>query len=101
MKMRIIGAVFAGLALAGCSDSDWNTTMSYVGLGQSDSAAQASAAAEPVAAPTPAASKSDDWCREIAKAASDDAAGNGFDAATQRHRAKLTYRQCSESSPTR
>ncbi len=109
MNMRIIGAVFAGLLLAGCTDADWDHAMSYAGLGQSD---QTAPATEPVAATpaeTPAAagaaqvSTSEAWCREIAKAASDDAAGNGFDAATQQHRAELTYRQCSEGSgsPTR
>ncbi|MDE2133028.1 MAG: hypothetical protein KGM97_00385 [Alphaproteobacteria bacterium] len=105
MNMRIIGAVFAGFLLAGCTDADWDHAMSYAGLGQSDQTAspQAAPADESVAAPTPAAqaSKSDDWCREIAKAAAADAAGNGFDAPTQQHRAEVTYRQCSESSLAR
>jgi len=52
------------------------------------------AAAPPVAEPPPVAPAPDSWCSRIAKSASDDAASNGFDAATQRHRAEVSYNQC-------
>ena len=44
--------------------------------------------------PPPAAPTADPWCSRIAKSASDEAANEGFDAATQRHRAEVTYKQC-------
>lgn len=35
-----------------------------------------------------------DWCRGVAHSAAMEAAGNGFDAATQQRRADAVYRQC-------
>ncbi|MGA7676327.1 MAG: hypothetical protein WCA78_14935 [Rhizomicrobium sp.] len=68
--------------------------MSYVGLGESDQDAQPAPAAEAVPAPPVQASTPDDWCRQIAKAASEEAAGEGFDLATQQRRAETAYQQC-------
>lgn len=71
--------------------------MSYVGFGQPDQDAPLAAVpADDAAAAMPAVqtSKADDWCREIAKAARENAAGNGFDAATQQRRAQAVYQQC-------
>ena len=45
----------------------------------------------PSAAPAPAP---DSWCSRIAKSESDEAASQGYDAATQRHRAEVAYEQC-------
>jgi hypothetical protein len=94
MTIRIIGAVFASLLLCGCAE--WDDTLSYVGLGESDEAEQPAptpAVAE-VPAPSVQASTVDDLCRQIGKAAGESAAGEGFDLATQQQRAETTYRQC-------
>jgi len=91
MNIRMIAAVFACVLLCGCST--WNGAMSTIGLGQSDEDAQPVAA--PVApAPPPPALTSDDLCRQIAKAAGEEAAGEGLDAATQQSKAETTYQQC-------
>ncbi|MGC9955057.1 MAG: hypothetical protein ABSD21_12375 [Rhizomicrobium sp.] len=101
----MIAAVFAGLLLYGCSY--WDDTMSFVGLGDSDEEAQPAAAPAAEAAPAPALmpssqySTNEDWCRQIAKAAGEEAAGEGLDAAIQQRRADTTYRQCSENSRSR
>jgi hypothetical protein len=52
------------------------------------------AAAPSIVEPPPAAPAADPWCSRIAQSASADAASQGFDAATQRHRAEVTYNQC-------
>ena len=96
MNIRMIAMIFAGFLLCGCST--WNGAMSYVGLGESDQDAQPAAASAAERAPTPTppaqASTPDDWCRQVSKAASEEAAGEGFDPATQQRRAESTYRQC-------
>jgi hypothetical protein len=76
MNIRMIATVFAALLLCGCST--WDGAMSYVGLRDSDQDAPP-----------------DDWCRQIAKAASEEAAGEGRDAATQQRKADTAYQQCS------
>jgi hypothetical protein len=96
MNIRMVAAVFAGLMLCGCSY--WDDTMSYVGLGSSDEDAQpvATPAAEAAPAPMPSSqySTNEDWCRQIARAASEEAAGEGLDLATQQHKADTAYQQC-------
>ena len=93
MTIRIISAVFASLLLCGCSV--WGDTMDFV-FGPDDQTAEpaetpavATAPAPPVQASTP-----DDWCKQIAKAAAEEAAGEGFDSVTQQKRADTTYQQC-------
>jgi hypothetical protein len=108
MNIRIIGAVFAGLLLCGCSLPSWDSMTTYVGLGPDDQATPPKAApaegtpdevnAAPTSTPAAQASPSDNWCEQIAKASAADAADNGFDLATQQHRAETTYRQCLASS---
>ena len=100
MNMRIVVAALAACLLAGCTDADWDHTMSYVGLGPATSA-EADPPGQPAAAPVaqtdPAAGQpaaSDQWCREVARAAATEAVSNGFDAATQQHRAQVSYSQC-------
>ena len=97
MNTRVIATIFVGLLLSGCST--WNGALSYVGLRDSNDAASPPAAStEAASAPAPAplgrSSNQDDWCRQTAKAAGEEAAGEGFDAATQQSRADATYRQC-------
>jgi ABC-type uncharacterized transport system auxiliary subunit len=99
MNSRVIVVVLAGLLLCGCTAADWNHATSYVGLDQDDQAAPPRAApAETQAATTSPsaaqASASDDFCQRMAKGESNDAASEGFDAATQRRRAESSYRQC-------
>jgi len=120
MNTRIIAAVFAGLMLGGCSA--WNDTLDLVGLGGSNQEEQpaaaptdqpAQAAAQPSSqapaqtsaavtgyAPTGHPSAREDWCRQIARAAGEEAAGEGFDAATQQRRADTAYQQCSAPNNT-
>ena len=119
MNVRIIVAGLAALLLSGCTDADWDRAMSYTGLGSSEQGeasrreqsepprGEQSEAPQPVTArnevataPLPAdqAARPDSWCQQVAKSAADVAAGNGFDAATQRRRAESTYRQCIGSS---
>jgi len=52
--------------------------------------AQAVASA-PESSPAPAANS---WCQDVAKTAASDAASQGFDEPTQRHRAATAYEQC-------
>ena len=112
MNIRIITAGLAAVLLCGCTDADWDRAMTYTGLGPSEqsepsrgdqSASPQSEPSRPVAARTEVvtaplaadqAAGPDSWCQQVAKSAADEAAGNGFDAATQRRRAESTYRQC-------
>jgi hypothetical protein len=107
MNIRVITAVFAGLMLCGCGT--WDSTLDYVGLGGSDQEAQPAPADQSAPAqastqtstatssyaPSGQASRQEDWCRQIARAAGEEAAGEGFDAATQQRRADTAYQQCS------
>ena len=96
MNIRIVPVVFLAFLLCGCST--WNRATTYVGLRDSEPSEPPPAAVEvygaPATAPADQPSKSESWCQQVAKSAADDAAGNGFDAATQRRRAETTYRQC-------
>ncbi|MGA7710772.1 MAG: hypothetical protein WCA81_02645 [Rhizomicrobium sp.] len=101
MNTRVIAAIFAGLLLCGCST--WNGALTYVGLRDSNDAAPPPAVpveTAPIPAPAPASapigrdSTPEDWCRQTAKAAGEEAAGEGFDAATQQKRAVAVYQQC-------
>ncbi len=94
MNIRMIAAVcFTGFLLCGCST--WDDAMSSVGLRDAEDAAPSAAAPTTTQTAPPAqASTPDDWCRQIGKAAGEEAAGEGFDLATQQKRAESTYRQC-------
>jgi hypothetical protein len=103
MNSRVIIVVLAGVLLCGCSSADWHHATSYVGLGQDDQAVPAKAdpddAEAATTSPSPGqASRSDDFCQRMAKGESNDAAADGFDAATQRRRAESSYQQCMETS---
>ncbi len=86
--------LFAAVLLCGCTDADWDHTMSYVGLGTDKPAPTAPAPAAPAQMAAAPAAPGNKWCVEVAKAALREAAKDGFDAATQQHRAQVTYRQC-------
>ncbi|HUO99247.1 MAG TPA: hypothetical protein VMU01_11295 [Rhizomicrobium sp.] len=99
MRLHIFAALAAACVLGGCSDTTWDRTLSYVGLGGSDSADESPAPeAAPAPSPPPATAasgtSSDAWCREIAQSAAETAAEQGFDAAAQQHRSDAVYRQC-------
>ncbi len=97
MNTRVVAAICAGFLLCGCST--WNGALSYVGLRDDNDTAPPPAAPAQMAPPSaPAqfgqASTPDDWCRQTAKAAGEEAAGEGFDVATQQKRAVAVYQQC-------
>jgi hypothetical protein len=110
MNIRIITAVLAAFLLCGCTDADWDYALTYTGLGQADKNKPPQAGrtdnnqppqanpvrAEAAPAPVPAeqSAKADEWCQQVAKSARDEAAGNGFDLATQQRTAEAHYRQC-------
>jgi hypothetical protein len=100
MKNPLI--LIACLALAGCTDAQWNHALNYTGMGDND-AAEAEAASEtqvparaaqaapqPMAA-MPAAPASSDFCKSVA---TQDATTNGYDAATQQRVLAQSYQQC-------
>ena len=95
------------LALAGCTDAQWNHALNYGGMGDSD-AAEAEVAAETQApapraqvtaatnapqpmAVMPAPPNNSDFCRSVA---TQDATANGFDPATQQRVLAQSYQQC-------
>lgn len=101
MKSPLI--LIACLALAGCTDAQWNHALNYTGMGESDAAdadvapepqaparpSQAAAAPQPMTAmPAPANS---DFCKSLA---TQDATANGFDPATQQRVLAQSYQQC-------
>ena len=94
MCERVIGAIFAGLFLCGCSAADWDYATTYVALGQADQPPPQSVAAAPLLIAQASTSSSDDWCRQLAKYEKEDAARDGFDVASQQRRADTTYHQC-------
>jgi hypothetical protein len=101
MKKPLI--LIACLALAGCTDAQWNHALNYGGMGEdaesemadappARAAAQVSAATaapQPMAImPTPTNS---DFCKSVA---TQDATANGFDPATQQRVLAQSYQQC-------
>jgi len=105
MKYRVVAVLFAAVVLGGCTDADWDRTLSYVGLGETPQAAPAQPAETQPAetqpatpAPAEAAAPADDWCIQIAKAAGQEAADQGFDRPTQENRAKVVYQQCARGA---
>ncbi len=98
MKNPLI--LIACLALAGCTDAQWNHALNYTGMGEGDAAdadvaseapaRAAQAAPQPMAA-MPAAPASSDFCKSVA---TQDATTNGYDAATQQRVLAQSYQQC-------
>ena len=97
MQIRPVCATIVVCLLAGCTDTDWNNAMSFVGVGQSNTASTAVAPADTDGQPAPpaqAGATSESWCRRVAEVDMQNAAHFGFDAATQRQTAETSYRQC-------
>jgi hypothetical protein len=97
MKFRVLTAVLAAGVLGACTNADWDHALSYAGIGDSEKPAAApqaetATAPAPISAPAPSG-----WCDQIAKSAQTEAAEQGFDAATQQHRAQVVYAQCASS----
>lgn len=91
MKGRLAFAFAAAVLLAGCTDADWDHAMAYAGLGP-DQAKSAAPQSDESTPPKPTAP--DEWCADVAKASAEQAAKEGFDAPTQKHRAEVAYQQC-------
>jgi hypothetical protein len=95
MKYRVAGVVLVAALLGGCTDADWDRTLSYVGLDDAPAAQPAPADSSAVLAAKPAAlAEADEWCNEVAKAEQQEAAEQGFDKATQENRSKVAFQQC-------
>jgi len=102
MKKPLI--LIACLALAGCTDAQWNHALNYGGLGDAD-AAESEVAVETQAPPVRAqvsaatatpqpmaiAPANSDFCKSVA---TQDATANGFDPATQQRVLQQSYQQC-------
>ena len=95
MVRRAFAVLFMAGLLAGCTDADWDHTFSYVGLDSSKPAPPPQVTAATTPAPV------DTWCVEVAKSEQVEAAEDGFDAATQQHRAQVAFEQCSRGHQQR
>ncbi len=82
MRLAMVG--WLGLALAGCTSAGWDHSFAFL-----DSPKPAAPAPSLPGPPDP------HWCDEAAAKA--EAADQGFDAATQAHRAETIYAQCRRS----
>lgn len=87
--MRLTAILGAILLLAGCTDSDWNNTLSNLGMIPEPAVAPAVALAQ-TQRPAPAA-PSYSFCHAVAV---QDALQNEFDAATRQRMAADSFRQC-------
>jgi hypothetical protein len=87
------GLAIAGLALSGCTDSDWDHALTYGGLGEQTVAAEPvpPPAPAPATAPAPASESNASFCESVAKQA---ATRDGFDAATQQRMFQRSFQQC-------
>ncbi len=98
-RYAYLAAVLPMLFLAGCTDADWDHALRYTGVGQDTVAADEPvpgaqpAAAMPVAAAMPPsiAQTNTEFCTAVAK---QDAAGDGFDDATQTRMFQRSFQQC-------
>ena len=89
MKMRLPAVFGAILLLAGCTDSDWDNTMSYIGMTPQPKMTPPVALAQPQTSTLTAPSYR--FCHAVA---SQDASKNEFDLATQERIAASSFRQC-------
>ncbi|HEX4271757.1 MAG TPA: hypothetical protein VHZ32_10235 [Rhizomicrobium sp.] len=96
--MKILAFVMAlsGLAVAGCSDTDWDHAMTYSGLGGQRVAENTTGALPgentPPPSPTQTSTAPDtNFCESVAK---QDATSDGLDAATQQRLFQRNFRQC-------
>ncbi len=99
MLNRIAAVAIVAFVLGGCTDTDWDRTLSYVGMGDRPSretapAMTTTAANAPSSAEADSAPRRDTWCDLAARSAEIEAREQGFDAATQRRQAEQALRQC-------
>ncbi|MBU6443020.1 MAG: hypothetical protein KGR48_03835 [Alphaproteobacteria bacterium] len=92
------------LLLSSCADvhRGWDNAMTEVGLygpEQPDQGMVPTAHQNAIRQDTDAG-KTGSWCRQYATSVAQDAAGDGYDAATQKHRYETAYRQCTDSPRT-
>jgi hypothetical protein len=95
MKFFPFAMALSALALAGCSDADWNHAMTYSGLGPQRIAADATGVLPGENTPPPPAQTSTapdtSFCQSVAKK---DATSDGLDAATQQRVFQQSFQQC-------
>jgi hypothetical protein len=101
MKYHLLSAALAALLLAGCTDADWDRTMTFAGVGTGQTADAAAgqaprvAAAEPTspaAAAEPRQARDDTgFCRAVAQ---QDASAERFDMATRQRLFQRSLQQC-------
>ena len=97
MSLRLAALLAAAVTLAGCTDADWDRTMSFAGFDDAPAAPAVPARAMPVAPRALAAAAPaqpagpDPFCQGVA---THDSTSNGFDAATQTQVFGRSYAQC-------
>lgn len=89
MSLRLAALLAAAVTLAGCTDADWDRTMSFAGFDDAPAAPAAPARARPVAPAQPAGP--DPFCQGVAR---HDSTANGFDTQTQSQVFARSYAQC-------
>jgi hypothetical protein len=94
MRYRTAAVLIAACLLGGCTETDWDHAFSYVGLDDSASAPPPTTTVDTAQAPP---DTQDQWCVDVANSVQNEAAGQGFDAATQQKRAKVAYQQCMQA----
>jgi hypothetical protein len=100
MLHRVAAAAILSCLLGGCTDADWNRSLSYVGLdeGQSQTVSAKPVSTEAQSATndtaTAPAKQTDPWCDSAGQSAAREARESGFDEATQRRQAELARNQC-------
>lgn len=87
MKLRLILLCIVSGLIGGCTDAEWDHTVS--GMDQTRQTE--------TPAPQPVAASGDEWCRQAAQYERENVASQGFDAATQQHLYEASYRQCMQS----
>ena len=95
MLNRVAAVAILACVLGGCTDANWDHTLSYVGMGEEPAqpgpAPATTTTAPPTATPAP---QSDPWCDAAGRAAAQESREQGFDEATQRRQAESARLQC-------
>ena len=102
MRLPIVAMSLTACLLAGCTDADWDHALSFAGAEQAEPAGSPDASAQP---PPPVASAAagqpdESWCKEAAGYERDNAAIQGFDAATQQRAYATRFNQCMQAQGT-
>lgn len=94
MSLRLAALLAAAVMLAGCTDADWDRTMSFAGFDDAPAVPAAPAAATPAPRALAAAAPvqgPDPFCQGVAR---HDSTANGFDTQTQSQVFARSYAQC-------